>query len=184
MSDVFDAKKRSEVMSRIKGTGNKSTELALVQLMRAARITGWRRHVEIKLRYQGRHAHKSAAITQFMVKPDFIFRAVRLAVFVDGCFWHQCSLHSSLPANNRAFWVAKLRRNVSRDRRSTRLLRLSGWSVLRLWEHDLADCLGTIRRLRRCLTTARRRQSQLAQSGQYLELAKDAFQPSLRSNHV
>lgn len=165
MSDVFDAKKRSEVMSHIRGTGNRSTEFALVLLMRYAGITGWRRQVEVKIRYRGSKARRLMTTTHFTVKPDFIFQKVRLAVFVDGCFWHQCPMHSSLPANNREFWEEKLHENVARDRRATKLLRLSGWSVLRLWEHDMSDCERVVRRIRRCLTNARRRKERHVQSG-------------------
>ena len=162
MSDVFDAKKRSEVMSRIRSTGNQSTEFALVQLMRAAGITGWRRQVKVRIRYRGSQARRSVTPTQLTVRPDFIFQEVRLAVFVDGCFWHQCPFHSNLPENHQEFWETKLHRNVARDRRYTKLLRLSGWSVLRLWEHDIVDREGTIRRLRRCLTNARRQKVRAA----------------------
>lgn len=162
MSDVFGAKKRSEVMSRIRSSGNQSTEFALVQLMRAAGITGWRRQVKVRIQYRGSQARRSVTFTQLRVKPDFIFQEVRLAVFVDGCFWHQCPLHSTLPENNREFWDTKLHGNVARDKLSTRLLRLSGWSVLRIWEHDIVDRRGTIRRLRRCLTNARRKKERAA----------------------
>ena len=71
-------------------------------------------------------------------KPDFTFRRERVAVFVDGCFWHGCPRHGTMPAGNRAFWQAKLARNAERDRAVTRALRKAGWKVLRIWEHDLA----------------------------------------------
>jgi DNA mismatch endonuclease (patch repair protein) len=82
--------------------------------------------------------------------PDFVFPKLRLAVFVDGCFWHQCPRHSNLPANNRTFWERKLKGNKARDRRVARTLRASGWRVLRVWEHELRRnhprLLGRIRR--------------------------------------
>jgi DNA mismatch endonuclease (patch repair protein) len=71
------------------------------------------------------------------VRPDFVFTARRLAVFVDGCFWHGCPRHGTRPRGNAAFWRAKFRRNRERDRRDTRNLRRAGWKVLRLWEHEL-----------------------------------------------
>ncbi|HSU65776.1 MAG TPA: hypothetical protein VLJ39_02790 [Tepidisphaeraceae bacterium] len=71
-------------------------------------------------------------------RPDFVFPALRLAVFVDGCFWHCCPRHANLPANNRAFWKRKLDANKSRDRLVARTLRKKGWQVLRIWEHELA----------------------------------------------
>jgi DNA mismatch endonuclease (patch repair protein) len=69
---------------------------------------------------------------------DFTFRRERVALFVDGCFWHGCPKHGTMPAGNRAFWKAKLARNTARDRTVTRALRQAGWTVLRIWEHDLA----------------------------------------------
>lgn len=141
MADVFDIKKRSEVMSRIRSTGNESTELALASAFRRARITGWRRHVVIKLKLKGRRgADSSATPNVLVVRPDFVFTRERVAVFVDGCFWHQCPLHSTVPKGNREFWEWKLARNVERDRLVNRELRKAGWRVVRVWEHDLAIC--------------------------------------------
>ena len=120
MPDIFTKAKRSEVMAAIRGRGNRATELRMVALLRAHGLRGWRRGV----RLEG--------------KPDFVFRRERVALFVDGCFWHCCPKHGTMPAGNRAFWKAKLARNTERDRRVTRSLRKSGWAVLRVWEHDLA----------------------------------------------
>ena len=152
MSDVFTKAKRSEVMSRIRGRGNKETELALAKLLRAARITGWRRHALVKFKVQGSGFNvQGSARLEFRVRPDFVFPKLRAAVFVDGCFWHGCPKHSSLPANHRAFWLKKLTGNQGRDRRVTRVLRQSGWRVLRIWEHELtrknqARCVGRVQR--------------------------------------
>jgi DNA mismatch endonuclease (patch repair protein) len=120
MSDVFTKARRSEVMSRIRSRGNKDTELVLVKLFQIHRITGWRRHQNV------------------FGKPDFAFRRERLAVFVDGCFWHGCPKHCKLPAGHRAFWEKKFAANKARDRRVNRELRKLGWRVIRIWEHDLA----------------------------------------------
>lgn len=138
MADVFDTKKRSEVMSRIRGKGNKSTELALAAIFRKAGIKGWRRHFVIKLRLKVKRGSSSETQPEVLViKPDFVFRKERVALFVDGCFWHRCPLHSKLPENNREFWEQKLARNVERDRLSNRELEKAGWQVVRVWEHDL-----------------------------------------------
>lgn len=67
---------------------------------------------------------------------DVVFIGARVAVFVDGCFWHRCPLHGSLPRANRDWWLAKLDRNVERDRLTNELLTQLGWQVLRFWEHD------------------------------------------------
>jgi len=72
------------------------------------------------------------------ISADFVFREERVAVFVDGCFWHACPKHSNVPASNRAFWKRKLARNQFRDRQVNRMLRKIGWRVIRIWEHDLA----------------------------------------------
>ena len=120
MPDVFTKAKRSEVMSRIRGRGNKETELELMKLLREHRITGWRRNQKV------------------FGKPDFLFRRNRLALFVDGCFWHGCPKHCKIPAGNRSFWKKKFAANKARDRRVNRELRRLGWQVIRIWEHDLA----------------------------------------------
>ena len=120
MPDIFSKSKRSYVMSRIRSRGNKATELALVKLFRRHKITGWRRHQKV------------------FGRPDFIFRQARLAVFVDGCFWHGCPRHASKPKTNAAFWRRKFSRNKQRDLRVTRTLRRDGWRVIRIWECSLA----------------------------------------------
>jgi DNA mismatch endonuclease (patch repair protein) len=71
--------------------------------------------------------------------PDIAFRRLRLAVFVDGCFWHGCPHHGTAPKTNTSFWVAKIRRNRQRDRQVNRSLKRLRWRVLRIWEHDVRD---------------------------------------------
>ena len=70
-------------------------------------------------------------------KPDFVFPKLKLAVFVDGCFWHGCPLHATQPKINAAFWRKKIAANQARDRLVNRTLRSLGWRVLRVWEHEL-----------------------------------------------
>lgn len=78
---------------------------------------------------------------------DVAFTRARLAVFVDGCFWHMCPEHAHLPKSNLAYWVPKLEANVARDRRVDESLTAAGWEVLRIWEHvppsDAADLVET-----------------------------------------
>jgi DNA mismatch endonuclease (patch repair protein) len=69
-------------------------------------------------------------------RADLVFPRARVAVFVDGCFWHGCPLHATAPKNNAAWWRNKLDRNVARDRDTDRRLIEAGWTVLRFWEHD------------------------------------------------
>ena len=135
MANVFTKAKRNEVMSRIRGSGNKDTELRLIALFREHGITGWRR----KARVFG--------------KPDFVFPKVRVAVFVDGCYWHGCPRHATMPKTNRAFWTEKLSRNKARDRKVTRTLRADDWSVRRVWECALTRrrSPATVRRIARAV---------------------------------
>jgi DNA mismatch endonuclease, patch repair protein len=77
------------------------------------------------------------------VRPDIAFTARRVAVFVDGCFWHACPDHGSKPANNVWYWEPKLRRNVERDRAADAALAAAGWDVVRVWEHESIDAAVT-----------------------------------------
>lgn len=70
---------------------------------------------------------------------DVVFRSARVAVFVDGCFWHGCPAHRTSPKANAQYWSDKIRRNQERDRDTDRLLRDAGWIVIRIWEHDEID---------------------------------------------
>lgn len=121
MADRLTRASRSLVMRRNRGRGNRSTELRLRAFLVRSRVRGWR--LGDRSEVPGR--------------PDFIFTGPRVAVFVDGCFWHGCPRCRSIPVSNRSFWRAKIARNKSRDRRVGRLLRSKGWKVVRIWEHQL-----------------------------------------------
>jgi len=138
MADVFTREKRSAVMSLIRSRGNSATELRLIALMREHGITGWRRNAPV------------------FGKPDFVFRTAKVAVFVDGCFWHGCPRHATKPATRAAWWAAKLARNAQRDRTVSRALRTCGWRVLRIWECALKSDrqAATLRRLVKTLRTS------------------------------
>jgi len=152
MADVFSRRKRSEIMSRVKSSGNRATEFALMTLFRRHRISGWRRRARI------------------FGNPDFIFPAQRLSVFVDGCFWHGCPRHSTHPSSNRAFWRSKLAGNKRRDRLVSRTLKQRGWRVLRVWQHELS------RRNEKRLAARVRR----ALEGCCVEVSKATGGPALR----
>jgi DNA mismatch endonuclease (patch repair protein) len=130
---MFSPKRRSEIMSNVKGHGNKATEIRLIKIFREFGITGWRRHAPI------------------FGKPDFVFREAHLAVFVDGCFWHGCPQHGTIPATNRSFWVRKIDQNMKRDRVVRRELKRSNWRVIRIWQHDLRYPRRVARRISRSL---------------------------------
>ena len=89
MADVFTKAKRSNVMSRIRSRGNLATELKMIAIFRSHGITGWRRNKPV------------------FGRPDFVFPLERVAVFVDGSFWHGCPQHYSLPGNNAEIWRRK-----------------------------------------------------------------------------
>ena len=136
MADVFTKEKRSEVMAAVRSRGNRDTELKLVAILRAAGITGWRRHQPLPGR------------------PDFVFRRQRLAVFVDGCFWHGCRWHCRMPKSRGEYWNPKIDRNKSRDKAVHSLLLFHGWRVLRIWEHSLHSPEKVINRLKAALAKA------------------------------
>jgi DNA mismatch endonuclease, patch repair protein len=118
--DNVSRRVRSRTMAAVKSTGNRSTEVVLrARLVRAA-LRCWRLHAR-----------------DIPGCPDFAFDDARLAVFVDGCFWHGCPSCHRAPSSNQDYWTQKVARNRARDRRTTRLLRRDGWTVLRVWECEL-----------------------------------------------
>lgn len=134
MADVFTPQMRSAGMSRVRPRGNRTTELAFVEILRNAKIIGWRRHPAI-------FGH-----------PDFVFRAYRTVVFVDGCFWHGCEKCRSVPKQNRQFWEGKFRYNRQRARIVNSALKRKGWNVVRFWEHELRNPDSVSGRLLRSLS--------------------------------
>lgn len=80
-----------------------------------------------------------APIKGMRSRADIVFPRARVAVFVDGCFWHSCPLHATKPKSNEQWWESKLRANVERDRRADAALEAAEWTVLRVWEHEAAD---------------------------------------------
>jgi DNA mismatch endonuclease, patch repair protein len=88
-------------------------------LLVANGIKGWRRRIKL------------------FGNPDFVWRTKRLALFIDGCFWHGCPIHGHIPASRTDYWTAKLVRNHIRDRLVTKKLRERGWVVVRIWECSL-----------------------------------------------
>jgi DNA mismatch endonuclease (patch repair protein) len=127
----FGGLSRGQLMSRVRSTGNQTTEKRMVAVLRKARLTGWRRHQPLPGR------------------PDFVWPKARVAVFVDGCFWHGHDCDRNLtPRTNAKAWREKIEGNQARDRKTSRLLRQEGWTVIRIWECKLAKnpdrCLARI----------------------------------------
>jgi DNA mismatch endonuclease (patch repair protein) len=119
------------------------TSRAVSRVMRANRKhdTGPERALRsamhrLGLRYRLR---KPVVTPRIRVMPDATFSGTRVAVFVDGCWWHRCPAHANTPRSNAAYWVPKLARNVERDRIVDVLLVEGGWHVIRLWEHEVRE---------------------------------------------
>lgn len=141
--DPLSALERSARMALVRSRGNRSTELVVEKALRAARISGWRKHDD-----------KVAGT------PDFYFWRERLAVFVHGCFWHGCErCGRRIPFSRRAFWSAKLMQNRRRDARTRRQLSRNGVRTMRVWEHELRN-LAWLDRLKRRLTAAQAAQQE------------------------
>ena len=136
---TFGGLTRGELMSRVRSSGNVTTELRLISLMRAARLGGWRR----KWRLLG--------------NPDFVFLKAKVAIFVDGCFWHGHNCRRNLtPRKNVIAWRNKIEGNRRRDRYNRRDLRKRGWKVLIIWECTLTKTpTNIVRRIERALHTPR-----------------------------
>lgn len=114
---TFGGLSRGTLMSRVRSSGNATTERRLLTLFRSAHINGWRRNYPL------------------IGKPDFVFPVERLAVFADGCFWHGHNCGRKLtPKTNAGAWCAKIGTNKRRDRRISSILRQRGWRVFRFWE--------------------------------------------------
>jgi DNA mismatch endonuclease (patch repair protein) len=133
MPDVFNKSKRSDVMSKIRSSGNRETELATIALFRELGITGWRRGRRLRLAQKLKAEKGQAKI----IRPDFVFPDRMIAVFVDGEFWHGHPTRAKIPATRREWWLAKIEGNKKRDRLQNRLLRRAEWKVIRIWQHEL-----------------------------------------------
>ncbi|MBD5145387.1 MAG: DNA mismatch endonuclease Vsr [Ruminococcus sp.] len=121
MSDVFEKSKRSEIMKKVRSNNNKSTELKLIQIFKENNIHGWRRNYKVK-------GH-----------PDFVFLDKRIAVFVDGCFWHGHDCRNTRPKDNEDYWAKKRERNIKHDKEITEYFEKRGWTVIRIWECELSN---------------------------------------------
>ena len=131
---TFGSLSRSELMSRVRGVKNKTTDERLAHFLRRSGLRGWRRH------------------KRMVGRPDFIWLAEKLAVFVDGCFWHGHSCGKNVaPRTNAQRWRQKIEGNRARDIRVAAALRRQGWRVIRIWECQLAKkpdfCVDRLRRV-------------------------------------
>lgn len=122
---------RSKIMASIRSKGNQTTEVLLGKLLWAAGLRGYRKHWRV------------------VGRPDFAWPRRKIAVFVDGCFWHGCKC-KHLPRSNAAFWKSKIETNRARDRRNTQLLRREGWKIVRIWECCVQNT-STLQRIKKLL---------------------------------
>lgn len=125
----------SKRMGAIRGRGNRTTEARFRAILVRAGIRGWTLNTK-----------------DLQGKPDFFFSRERIAVFIDGCFWHGCPACGHIPSVHRPFWKAKIDRNQERDRNTNLILQQEGIRTLRLWEHDLLTPTQCLERLQELLS--------------------------------
>jgi DNA mismatch endonuclease (patch repair protein) len=146
---------RSQSMRAVKGKGNRTTENRLRSALAKNMIRGW------KVRQPGVTGN-----------PDFVFPELKIAIFVDGCFWHGCPTCGHIPKTNSRYWAAKIASNRRRDKANNKRLRIEGFRVLRLWEHSLKqEASASARKIRlllkevlRCKSTKPARLRRMQQS--------------------
>lgn len=124
-SDVPEPRRRIMRANRRRDTG---PELAVRSLLHRR---GRRFRIDVPIRVEGARP----------IRPDIVFPRARVAVFIDGCFWHGCPEHGTTPATNAAYWVPKLKDNKRRDARNTRALEEDGWVVVRAWTHEASSMI-------------------------------------------
>jgi len=120
MTDVLTKEQRSLNMSHVRSRDTKP-ELVIRRLLRKNGIRNYR------------------VTSSLPGKPDMVFGRAKVAVFIDDCYWHMCPLHFKEPGTRKKFWMAKIQRNVIRDRIVTDALQSAGWHVMRFWEHDVRE---------------------------------------------
>lgn len=114
--EKIDKSKRSEIMRSVKSQGNKSTEEQFIKYLRNNKISGWRRKYKL------------------VGKPDIVFPNNKVAIFLDGCFWHGHNCRNTRPSTNYSYWNEKIKNNRKRDKKVSKELRKNGWQVIRIWE--------------------------------------------------
>lgn len=118
MTDVLTPRQRTYNMSQIRGK-NTTPEIKLRKMLFAGGIRGYRIHYKLP------------------GKPDIVFVKKKIAIFVDGCFWHRCPIDFQEPATRKEFWMKKIQSNVDRDKMINEQLENDDWTVIRIWEHEI-----------------------------------------------
>ncbi len=117
-TDIFSKRKRSEIMSAVKG---KDTVL----------------EVEFRKLLKKEGLKFKTNVNKLPGKPDLFFKDKKFVIFIDGCFWHECKKHFKMPKSNQFFWESKIEKNVQRDLQINKFYKDMGWKILRFWEHDV-----------------------------------------------
>jgi DNA mismatch endonuclease (patch repair protein) len=118
MPDVLTQEQRKYNMSRIRAK-NTGPEVKLRKLLFARGIRGYRIHFDLP------------------GKPDIVFTRKKIALFIDGCFWHKCPVCFQEPETRKEFWMKKIQSNIDRDKKVDEQLKNDGWTVIRIWEHEI-----------------------------------------------
>lgn len=140
MGDVLTSKQRSRCMSHIRGRNTKPE----LTLRKALWSEGLRYRINSRL----------------PGKPDICFLGLKVAIFVDGCFWHKCPLHFVKPKTREDFWKKKISGNVERDKTNNQKLKELGWTVIRIWEHEIKEDLrGAVDKVIKVIKEKKRSQS-------------------------
>ena len=120
MVDVHTKEQRTYNMSRIRGK-NTGPELKLRKLLFANGIRGYRIHYNLP------------------GKPDIVFLKRKITIFIDGCFWHKCPVDFQEPETQKEYWMKKIQSNINRDKKVNKQLKCEGWTVIRIWEHEIKN---------------------------------------------
>lgn len=122
MADIFSKKKRSEIMSKVRGKDSK---------------------IEVEFRKKLWHAgfRYSKNSSKYFGKPDLALPKYKTVIFIDSCFWHGCKKHGSIPQTRKKFWETKIDRNKQRDKEVNKHYKKISWKIFRVWEHDLKNNL-------------------------------------------
>jgi DNA mismatch endonuclease, patch repair protein len=118
MADVLTPDQRKYNMSRIRAK-NTGPEVKLRKLLYANGARGYRIHYKLS------------------GKPDIVFTRKKIAIFIDGCFWHKCPVCFHAPETRKEFWMKKIQSNIDRDKKVDEKLKIDGWTVIRIWEHEV-----------------------------------------------
>lgn len=122
MSDNLTPENRRKTMRAVRGKGTKP-ERQLWSMLAGMHVSGWRKNAG-----------------NVIGKPDVVFEQEKVAIFVDGCFWHRCPhCKRKLPETNKVYWERKISRNVELDQQHDKALRKDGWTVIRIWEHEMSN---------------------------------------------